>query len=175
MVLQRDGGWPVRAMRCVPRGVEALHGHARPSYHRWITGASVMASTTHPRACLGTLPTASRRVCSRWLHGAAARWWMASTSDALRATRCGGAPWPRPTAVPSVDHGCKRDGVNHPPTCTPWHAADGLSMCVSSLAAWCCSAMVDGQYERCAACHAVWRRSMATPDRRTIGGSRVHA
>ena len=29
-------------MRCMPRGVEALDGNARLSYHRWITAASVV-------------------------------------------------------------------------------------------------------------------------------------
>ena len=42
-------------MRCMPRGVEALDGDARLSYHRWITAASVVASTAHPREHHSTL------------------------------------------------------------------------------------------------------------------------
>jgi hypothetical protein len=41
-----------------------------------------------------------------------AQWWMASTADVLHATRHRGAPWSCPTALPSVDHGCKHDGIS---------------------------------------------------------------
>ena len=162
-------------MRCMPRGVEAVHGRARLSCHRWITAASVMASATHPRAHLSTLLTASRCTRRGWVDGAVARWYMARTSGALHATRRGGAPWSCPTVLPSVDHGCKRDGFSYTPTCAPQHTAYGLSMHTSWLGGWCCSAIVYGQDEWCAACHAVWRRTMVMPDCPAIGGPRLQA
>ena len=45
-------------MGCIPRGMEAFNGDARLSYHRWITAASVVASTAHPRAPPDELLTA---------------------------------------------------------------------------------------------------------------------
>jgi hypothetical protein len=51
----------------MPRGTEGLHGHTRLPYHRWITGASLMASADHPRAQLGTLRTAARCMCGMHL------------------------------------------------------------------------------------------------------------
>ena len=100
---------------------------------------------------------------------------MARTSDALHATRHGGAPWSYPTALPSVTLVYKRDTFNCTPTCTPQVAAHALSMHASWLVGCYCRAMMDGQYERCAACHAAWRRCTAVPDRRTIGGPRLQA
>ena len=52
MLPQRHDGWPVRVMRFVPAGLEALRGRARLSCHRWSTAARVVvASVAHPRAC----------------------------------------------------------------------------------------------------------------------------
>ena len=58
---------------------------------------------------------------------------------------------------------------------TAARCSHGLSMHASWLAGWRCSAIVDGQDERCAACHAAWRRMMAMPDCPAIGGSRLQA
>ena len=71
-------------MRCMPRGMEALHGHARLPCHRWITAASVTASTvcTHVR-------TSAR--CRRPLAAHAVAGWMALQRDggwSVRVMRC---------------------------------------------------------------------------------------
>ena len=71
-------------MRCMPRGAEALHGQARLSCHRWITAASVMASTAHPRTHRSTL-------LSRPLDAHVVAGWMALKRDSRwprRVMRC---------------------------------------------------------------------------------------
>ena len=55
-------------MRCMPRGVEALHGRGRLPCYRWITAASVNAPTGHARARLSTLLTGLSMHAS-WLVG----------------------------------------------------------------------------------------------------------
>ena len=129
----------------VPRGVEALHGRARLPCHRWITPASVVAPAAHPRAHINTLRL--RPLDARNVTRIVARCSMGRTSDVPHASWHGGAPWSCPTAVPSVDHPCKRDGFKAAPTCTAHHAAYGLSMHASWLAASHCVAIVDGQDE----------------------------
>ena len=77
MAHQRDGGWSVRVMWCMPRGVEAHHGHTRLTYHRCHSCASVTPSTAHPRARLRSLRMASldARVVAGWMtHQRDARW-----------------------------------------------------------------------------------------------------
>ena len=172
---QRNGGWPVRVVSCVPAGLEALHGRARLSCHRWSTAARVVASVAHPRACLHMRLTASRGTHSGWLEVAAARWWMAWRSAALGASWPGCAPWSCPTVLPSVEHGSTRGGFGCAPTCMPAHAADGLSRHTQWLVGGCRSAMVDGLEECCAWCQLAWMRSMVMPDCPAIGGARQHA
>ena len=101
---------------------------AIPDCHA-IGGPRVQAShlrlSTHVRASSLPLTSSQARTVADGV-GVVARK-MSKTADALHAIRCGGAPCPYPTAIPSVDHGCKRHTFDCPPTRVPLTAAHVVS------------------------------------------------
>ena len=110
---------------------------AIPDCHA-IGGPRVQAShlrlSTHVRASSLPLTSSQARTVADGV-GVVARK-MSKTADALHAIRSGGAPWPSPTDIPSVDDGCKRDTFDCPRTCVPLTAAHVVSKHASWLSGW---------------------------------------
>ena len=172
MVPEHEQRWQRGLSCCVPCGVEALMGHARPARHRWSTAVSVVASAAHPRARRSELLlTASRRSRRGWADAARARAKSAAWAVVLRAMRPGGARGPCPPGLASVEYRSKRGGFSRASTSTPLQAAaHGFSKPHRGWARCRQSTSTDGSVGCRAACHAAWRRSWAMPGRPDIGG-----